>query len=214
MTRRRAAVGAAVAIAAFLVFLAYAVVIGHPNRTTPGDHLFHTLARDLYSRVAQHVAEVITAFGSLTVAGGVVLAAGFLLATRGRGREAGVLLGGFALVVVAVHVAKDVVGRPRPPDRLTGASGQAYPSGHAAYSTAYAALAVVIAGVRTTMSRRGALIAAGVAIAAIVGLTRVYLRVHWWSDVLGGWALGIAIFSALAAAVLAVDTMRHNSTSR
>lgn len=210
MTRRRAAVGAAVAAAAFLVFLAYAIVIGHHNRMTPGDDLFHTLARDLYSRVAEHVAVVITALGSLAVAGGVVLATGFLLATRGRGREAAVLLAGFALIVVAVHVAKGVVGRPRPPDRLTGAAGDAYPSGHAAYSTVYAAVAVAVVSARDAVSRRGALVAAGIAIALVVGITRIYLRVHWWSDVLGGWALGTAVFAALAVIALAVDAVRQN----
>ena len=210
MRLRRTAALAGVASAAFLVFLGYAIVIGHDNRMTPGDDLFHTLARDLYSRVAEYVAEVVTALGSLTVAGGVVLTTGFLLARRGRGRDAAVLLAGFALIVVAVHVAKGVVGRPRPPDRLTGTTGHAYPSGHAAYSTVYAAVALAVVSVRDALPRCRALIAAGVAVAAVVGVTRVYLRVHWWSDVLGGWALGIAIFAALAVVSLAVDAVRHN----
>src|SRR5437763_10847383 len=120
---------------------------------TPGDDLFHTLARDLYSRVAEHVAEVVTALGSLAVAAGVILATGLVLGTRGRGKEAAVLVAGFALLVVAVHVAKGVVGRPRPPDRLTAATGDAYPSGHAAYSTVYAAVALTVASVRDALSR-------------------------------------------------------------
>jgi undecaprenyl-diphosphatase len=210
VTRRRETTRAAAAVAAagFLVFLAYALVIGRGNAMTPGDHLFHTLARDLYSSAGKEVAEAITTLGALPVVLLVTALTAVVLAVRGRPTEAIAIVAGLAILFVAVHVAKTVVDRPRPPDRLTATTGQAYPSGHAAYSTLYVAIA--LAAARGTATRRAALVAAGIALAAAIGITRVYLRVHWWSDVVGGWALGVAVF---AGAALTVDAVRHNWSS-
>ena len=50
----------------------------------------------------------------------------------------------------------------------------------------------------------------GAVLAAAIGLSRVYLRVHYLSDVTGGWALGLAAFSLCGAVALIVDYLRHN----
>jgi membrane-associated phospholipid phosphatase len=47
-----------------------------------------------------------------------------------------------------------------------------------------------------------------------VGLSRIYLRAHYLSDVIGGWALGAGIFSALGIGALVVDHLRHNAPER
>ena len=47
-------------------------------------------------------------------------------------------------------------------------------------------------------------------LAIIIGLTRVYLRAHYWSDVVGGWALGAAVFGLLATIALIVAYVRNN----
>jgi Na+/glutamate symporter len=53
-----------------------------------------------------------------------------------------------------------------------------------------------------------------IAIAAVVGLSRIYLRVHYWSDVAAGWGLGAGIFATLTAIVLVVEYMRQNGRDR
>ena len=49
--------------------------------------------------------------------------------------------------------------------------------------------------------------------AAVIGLTRVYLRAHYWSDVVGGWALGAGVFGAVAALALLISYIRQNGAA-
>ena len=54
------------------------------------------------------------------------------------------------------------------------------------------------------------MVTGGIAITALIGLSRVYLGVHYLSDVSAGWALGSICFSACAAVALVVATLRQN----
>jgi membrane-associated phospholipid phosphatase len=92
---------------------------------------------------------------------------------------------------------------------VVDADGFSYPSGHASIAVTYLAVAVVLS--RTAPAAwRVALIVAGAVLAAAIGLSRAYLRVHYLSDVVGGWAVGLAAFSLCAAVTLIVDYLRHN----
>ena len=57
-----------------------------------------------------------------------------------------------------------------------------------------------------------ALVVAGLLLAVAIGLSRVYLGVHYMSDVSGGWALGVAILALLSAIVVVVVHIRQNET--
>jgi membrane-associated phospholipid phosphatase len=63
---------------------------------------------------------------------------------------------------------------------------------------------------RVGMARGAALVLAGIALTALIGLSRVYLGVHYLSDVNAGWALGAAGFALCAAVTLVISTVRHN----
>jgi membrane-associated phospholipid phosphatase len=111
---------------------------------------------------------------------------------------------------VAVQLAKAGIDRPRPDTPLVEAEGESYPSGHAAYSTIWVAAAVVVSRVVPGIASRAALIGGSLVIAIAIGLSRIYLRVHYWSDVAGGWGLGAGIFGLCAAIGLVVAYVRHN----
>ena len=86
----------------------------------------------------------------------------------------------------------------------------AFPSGHTAYSTIYVAMAAIASRVFEGLVSRAALIFTAIAAAYAIGASRAYLRVHWWSDVLAGWALGAAIFGAATAVAVVVSHFRNN----
>ena len=89
------------------------------------------------------------------------------------------------------NLVKLAVARPRPDDALIDAIGYAFPSGHATNAAAcWLGLAIALGGLTASWQRKVALVTAAALIAALVGLSRVYLRVHEATDVLGGWALG------------------------
>lgn len=79
--------------------------------------------------------------------------------------------------------------RPDPHGHLVAVQSMAFPSGHAANAMALGlGLALLVAPTRWRMPA----LAVGLAFAALVGLSRLVLGVHWPSDVAGGWALGAA----------------------
>jgi undecaprenyl-diphosphatase len=83
--------------------------------------------------------------------------------------------------------------RPRLLAHLERTWSTSFPSGHSmAASSLYLTLAFAASHADELRVPRGALLAAGATVAAAVGVTRVYLGVHWPSDVLGGLALGTA----------------------
>ncbi len=95
---------------------------------------------------------------------------------------------------------KEVGGRARPAFEDGGLhhDGLSYPSGHSSGIATLVTVALVLAWPRLTADGRRAAVAAGVALAVLVGLTRMWLGVHYLSDVVGGLSLGLAWSLAVA----------------
>lgn len=203
----------AVAVAGLYVFALYVVVLSGSDALTTGDRLGADVAADLRNGKVVDVVKVLTDLGSFAVTAVLIGLAALLLAWRRRPAELLALVAGFALVVVAVQLAKAGIDRQRPGGGLTAAEGQSFPSGHAAYATAYAALAVVASRVLPNLAIRAALVLAMMGVTVFVGLSRMYLGVHYWSDVAGGWGLGLGTFAGCGAVALLVTHIRHNGGS-
>ncbi|GGN51710.1 hypothetical protein GCM10012285_42110 [Streptomyces kronopolitis] len=143
------------------------------------------------------LARALSATGTGPVPYLLAVLAGLLAARGARGRLRAV---GCAVLVLAVgqgirYGLMELLARPRPPaaDWAGHASGYAFPSGHATTSALAAGLLAwgLARRVRPEVARAGwALLALW---AAGVGLTRVYLAVHWPGDVVGGWLLATVV---------------------
>jgi membrane protein DedA with SNARE-associated domain/membrane-associated phospholipid phosphatase len=202
----------AILAVAVYVLVAYTMTVSDNPGPTPGDQTALDLANDLQATWLTDVAKVITELGSSVVILPVMAIATLLLIWHRRWAEAAVLVVAVAIIYAGVGELKGLTSRPRPPDPLTSISGSGFPSGHAAHSMLYPWLAVTLAiRLRPGMVGGTALLVTGFALAALVGLSRVYLRVHYLSDVTSGWALGAAAFCACAAVAMVVTHFRHNS---
>jgi membrane protein DedA with SNARE-associated domain/membrane-associated phospholipid phosphatase len=124
---------------------------------------------------------------------------------RGSWRPAVEVAVAYGAAVVAHAVVAGAVERPRPPAAgwLAAASGWSYPSGHTTQVTALcgALLLVVSRGAPREVRTVASVVA--VTIVVLVGASRVYLGVHWLTDVLGGLTLSTAIVCGLAALTVA-----------
>jgi membrane-associated phospholipid phosphatase len=139
--------------------------------------------------------------GTIWLTAVVAVAASFLM-RRGRTRLVVYLVTTTAAGAVLNYAVKLLVSRPRPSlvDPVATASGKSFPSGHAMASTVvYGAILLVFL---PAIARRGraAVIGVAVVLVAAIGFTRLALGVHYITDVLGGFVLGLAWLAATAAA--------------
>lgn len=121
----------------------------------------------------------------------------------GPGLLAVVVLGGAELLQT---ITKVLAARPRPPMSLWVAgmspTGLSFPSGHALLAAAgYGLMAVLLTRHLRRLVTRTAVWVAAVAAATLVGVSRLYLGVHWFSDVIAGWLIGALWLSLVLAAV-------------
>lgn len=136
---------------------------------------------------------LVTWMGSVPVAGALAAAVAWGLWRRdGRTREALTLLASVAGAGVLDTVLKEAFARARPPGPwLAGAAGFSFPSGHSMVAFAlYGYLAYLTWRGGHGPWRRLPLVAAFLALAVLVGVSRIYLGVHYPSDVLAGFAAG------------------------
>ena len=131
-----------------------------------------------------------THFGGAAITLGISALAAVSLLMRRRPGAALLLAGTVLTERFLVDGLKAWIGRPRPAiDPLVHLpQSLAYPSGHAANSmAAFLAVALIAAPARY----RWAMTVAAFILAVLVGCSRILLGVHWPSDVIGGWALGM-----------------------
>jgi len=137
------------------------------------------------------VTSVLTALGSLVILSPLAAIAAAVLWRRNRRRDALLMVTvvvGSALLSV---VTKLIVARPRPPvEHLTEVSSHSFPSEHAVQAAAiYLALALLLGRTRPALLRR-ILVGIAIVIALVVAGSRVYLGVHYPTDVAAGLTVG------------------------
>jgi undecaprenyl-diphosphatase len=197
----------ALVVAGFVALLVCLLVFGaiaedvHEQEASALDTLATPLLHGLSNPNLDAVMRGITQLGSAIVVGPLLVVALVLLLWRRRRREAlflAVLLIGSLILNESLKL---IFRRPRP--QLAWAQVQpeySFPSGHAMNSLVfYVGLALVIWAV---WGRRAGLIAVAVAVglAFLIGLSRIYLGYHYFTDVVGGFLAGAAWLLIVVAA--------------
>lgn len=141
------------------------------------------------------IARDITALGSKTLLIIIVLAvSGFLFLKRHHG-QAWLIIGTSLLGVILMSSLKLIFMRDRPEviPHLTAALDPSYPSGHTLMSAViYLSLAAMLSYFQKSRSLKFYSITIAIILTFLVGVSRVYLGVHYPTDVLAGWSLGFA----------------------
>jgi membrane-associated phospholipid phosphatase len=136
---------------------------------------------------------VVTRVGGIApMTGLAVLGAAYLWA-RGRRRVAAGVLVAPVVAVLLFNVVKRIYARARPVG-LGGIvpSSYSFPSGHATASTAICCTLAYVYW-REGLIARPTAVAFATAVPVLIGVSRVYLNVHWATDVIGGWCAGLLI---------------------
>jgi undecaprenyl-diphosphatase len=151
------------------------------------------------SRAFQEAARDVTGLGGITILGLVtIVSVGFLI-LDGKKHMAGFaavsVTGGLLLSVLL----KDIFQRPRPEivPHVVYASNSSFPSGHSMMSAVtYLTLGALLARSQERKRLKAFLLLTAAFLSIIVGVSRVYLGVHWPTDVLAGWMAG-SVWAAL-----------------
>jgi undecaprenyl-diphosphatase len=199
----------AIAAVGSFAFAANAITLRDKALIT-GDSTAFTWADKIRTGTLDDIARAVTHLGSLPVVAAATALAVVVLLMRRRIVESVTLVSALALTWAGVHIAKDAIDRSRPADALVDTAGQSYPSAHAAYAFAWVAIAFVLTRTLPGLARTTAAIIAGIVLAVVIGLTRVYLRAHYLSDVVGGAGLAAAIFALAGMVGLVVVHLRQN----
>jgi undecaprenyl-diphosphatase len=135
----------------------------------------------------------VTALGGVAVLSGVTVVVAAYLALRRKYHLIVLLIVATAGGAALNSQVKHFVGRERPPEenRLVPEMSKSFPSGHAMLSaTVYLTLGALLASTVKERSLKAYFLGVAVFVTIVVGVSRVYLRVHWPTDVLAGWTAG------------------------
>ncbi|MFT5721408.1 MAG: membrane-associated phospholipid phosphatase [Motiliproteus sp.] len=174
--------------------LALSVALGNP--LTPIDQALTAALQQLRSERLDRWMTALTLLGNSDLIALLSLALGIRL-IRDRNRTAALLwLGAMAALVILNTLLKLGFAMPRPEILLKPLASFSFPSGHSSASTLFFSLLAAFSAQQQPKRWRWLIYALAGLPALGVGLSRLYLGVHWFSDVLGGILLGLAIAAA------------------
>ena len=212
--RRRAAGQALALVIALAALVAVGVALRGLGRLMSGEDL--ALVSGLVSdrtRTLTSLAHAASVLGRSYVLVPLAIVLGAIAVARGRAVTARVLVTAIVGAVILQDAVKSLIDRPRPPvPRLEHPGGSSFPSGHATEITAFVVALALVTVVATRSRALRALVALVAAVVvAGVSLSRVYLGVHYPTDVGAGVLLGGA-WSALSATILRRPASRRRVT--
>jgi undecaprenyl-diphosphatase len=155
----------------------------------------------------QDAARDITALGGIAVLAMVIVTVAGFLILDGKRHMALFVCGSVVSGLIVGTILKEIFQRPRPDlvPRAAYVSGASFPSGHSMMSAVtYLTLGALLARSHERKRLKAYFLLLAVLLTVAIGVTRVYLGVHWPTDVLAGWTAGAvwALLCWLAARAL------------
>jgi undecaprenyl-diphosphatase len=141
----------------------------------------------------EEMARDITALGGVTILTAVTLVAAGVALFAGQGRLAALGVASIVIGSLCMSWLKEGYDRPRPDlvEHGTWVQSASFPSGHSMMSAmVWVTLGILLARTQPRRRVRVFIVSISVLIPLLVGVSRVYLGVHWPTDVFGGWMLG------------------------
>lgn len=169
------------------------------NSTTSFDNSVRAWVMSHQNPVLYKIAYALTWIGSPEVMVLLAIGAGVWFYRRKGRSKAGVVVAAPAVGGLVSAGVKLMFGRMRPAGAaLLNEQTYSFPSGHATTSAAVTVTLCYVLAREQIISWRAAILIGG-SIPLIVGFTRLYLDVHWTTDVIGGWTVGLFVAAMSAA---------------
>ncbi len=150
------------------------------------------------------IMKAVTFLGEAEVLIGIAVI--YMLICKNKKIGAVVLLN-LGCVALFNHILKFIIKRPRPSlEHLVVADGFSFPSGHSACSMAFYGILIYLINKKCKNKKIKYILTAILSVLIIaIGCSRIYLRVHYPSDVLAGFTFGLIILSLFCKLVDSVD---------
>ena len=203
------------ALGLWAVVLTMFVVIAIPvlrDLVEPIDEWFWDLAVQTEWQPAVLMAKALRIIGSGWVMVPFEILVGVLLFARRRLMTLVFWVAAIATTDAIVWISKVLYDRSRPPDALVSTTGDSFPSGHSA-TAAVVAIGLVLVFVSISKSRWH-WFAAAAGWAMLMAASRVYLRAHWFTDVVAGAAVGAAVAITFALLIDRWSDAKEDRTNR
>jgi membrane-associated phospholipid phosphatase len=208
-------------IAIALAAVAFGTLV---DNVTDGDGIAvvdHQVARFVAGHRTPELTTVMKAASTAAGPAGMAvcaLAAGLLIGIVWRSWVPGAVLGSTVAGAIGLTIVfKAALAQPRPPlaQAVAAAGGHGFPSGHAAAAAAVCGAIAWLCSIRLRSWRaRTGICAVAAMLAALVGISRVYLGVHWATDVIGGWIFAVMWLAVVVSTWAAFARLPHPPRTR
>jgi membrane protein DedA with SNARE-associated domain len=205
-------VGFLISLAALWIFAGVTEDVVTHDPLTNFDLALTTWIRAHTTPLGDRIFTAVSLIGSPIAMAAVGMIGAVIIVVRRKWLELAAWVAGFLGAGVLSYILKIVIQRPRPVGATAFLHGESFsfPSGHALGSlVGYGMLAYVIGSnwITTTRGRFRLVIATAVLVVAI-GISRLYLGVHYFSDVVGGYAVGVLWLSVCISGLQVAERRR------
>lgn len=185
-----------IVVAILMIIFFILVYLFKSKKIQPFDNMIYNFVKGIQNETLTSIFKVITEFGGITSVFFITVITVLVLCFANKRKIALWVSMNIIISSLIYSIFKNIIQRPRPPEaeRLIIESGFSFPSGHTTNNVAFYGLAIylIYKNVTNKKIRNTLCVILGI-IPILIAFSRIYLRVHYPSDVVAGICLGISI---------------------